>query len=181
MTIDTSRTIAISGAPWKMLGLGLLGIGMTLLSLAIAVPLLPSDSVDVIGRFFGVIGALFFGFCTLVIFWRAITTTGPVIELTPTGLRDRRVAASEIPWAAVRGISTWSAQGQKIMVLDVDPAVEQRLGLSAMTRMTRRANRALGADGLCVSAQGLRVGYEELLQLTAAYAAAHGGGRPGAV
>ncbi len=61
------------------------------------------------------------------------------------------------------------------MVLDVDPAVEAALLLSRIARWSRAANKQLGADGLCVTAQGLKMGYDELLMTTSVYAeAAHG-------
>ncbi len=179
MSVDTSRTIAIAGSPWKMLGLGLLGIGMTALSVAIAVPLLPEARVGLLGQVFGVVGALFFGACTLLTLWQALTMTGAVVTLTPTGIHDRRLASREIPWAAIRGISTWSSHGQKILVLAVDPAVEATLGLSKIARMSRGANRSLGADGLCISAQGLAMNYDDLLELAIAYASAHAGAARG--
>ena len=175
MTVDTSQTITIAGSPWKMWGLFLLGIVMTALSLAVALSAFPGKPVGLVGRGAGVIGTLFFGFCTVMILWRAITATGPVVMLSPTGIRDVRLSAQELPWRAIRGISTWSHQGQQIMVLAVDPEIEAGLELSAIARMTRGANRALGADGLCIGAQELKIRYDDLLALTAAYAAAHGG------
>lgn len=174
MVIDTSRTVRIFGSPWKMWGLFLLGVGMTLLSLALALPLFRVGSGAIFAHVVGWIGGLFFGFCTAMIAWQAITTTGPVVTLSPSGIRDVRLVGREIPWSALQGLSTWSHQGQKIMVLAVDPDVEAALPLSRLARMTRRANRSLGADGLCVSAQGLKGSYDELFDLTAAYAMAHG-------
>jgi len=175
VSVDTSRTIAITGAPWKMLGLGVLGFGMTALSIAITLALPPFARVIFLHQAFGVVGALFFGACTLVIFWRGLTTSGPVVTLSATGIHDRRLAAREIPWEAIRDISTWALQGQKVMVLAVDPAVEATLGLSTIGRLSRGPNRSLGADGLCISAQGLTASYEQLLDVTIAYAEAHGG------
>lgn len=159
-----------------MLGLGVLGIGMTALSIAIGLALPPFGSVSLLHQTFGVAGALFFGGCTLLIFWQAMTTSGPVVTLTRTGIHDQRVSAQEIPWPAIGGISTWAMQGQKVMVLAVDPAVEATLGLSTIARMSRGPNRSLGVDGLCISAQGLKTSYEDLFDLTVAYAEAHGGG-----
>jgi hypothetical protein len=174
MVVDTSRTVAISGSLWKTAGLGLLGIGMMALSISIGLPLQAFGSVGVLERAVGVVGGLFFGACTLLILGRALTNSGPVVTLTRSGIRDKRLAAGEIPWSAIRGISTWALHGQKVMVLAVDPVVEATIGLSRIARMSRVANRSLGADGLCISAQGLTTSYEQLLDLTVAYAEAHG-------
>jgi len=180
MTVDTDATIAIPGSPWKLWWLGLLGVGMTALSVALAVPLPPFEHADIAVRVFGMIGGLFFGFCTLVIAWQAVATIGPVVVLSPQGLRDRRLASGVIPWSAIRGIATWSRHGQAFMVLDVAPEVEASLGLSKIARMTRGPNRSLGVEGLCVGSQGLAVSHEALLRMTAGYAEAHGGLRGGA-
>lgn len=175
MAIDTSATLEIRGSPWKMLGLCVLGAGMTLLSAAIAFDMLPGANPGLIARILGGwLGLVFFGACTVLIAFRALTTTGPVVKMSRDGITDTRVARRPIPWSAIRGISTWSHQGQQIMVLDVDPAIEAELGLTAMTRWTRKANRALGADGLCIASQGLAIGYDEMLGAAVAFAGTHG-------
>ena len=55
-------------------------------------------------------------------------------------------------------------------------AVEERLNLSRMVRMTRKANIALGADGLCVTAQGIKIDYDTLLSTSLKYWKAATGG-----
>jgi hypothetical protein len=59
--------------------------------------------------------------------------------------------------------------GQKVMVLAVDPAVEAGLNLSRIARWTRQANRSLGADGLCVTAQGIKTTYATLFSTARAF------------
>jgi hypothetical protein len=170
--IDTQRAVEIKASPVKMLGLAVLGCLMTAASAALARRVLPnisSDSVDV-WIFYG--ATAFFGSCTVLILWRAFTTRGPVVTITREGIRDRRIAAEVIPWSAVNDITIWEMSGQRVMVLAVAPAVEAKLTLTRMARWTRGANRALGADGLCVSAQGLRMGFNKLLATSIAYARA---------
>jgi hypothetical protein len=59
------------------------------------------------------------------------------------------------------------------MVLAVDPAVEAGLTLTRAVRSTRAANRAVGVElGLCVTALGLNIGFDELLATAQAYALA---------
>ena len=104
--------------------------------------------------------------------WRLVLQRGPVITITPDGIRDTRVAAELIPWRAVQDISTWQYHRQKVMVLAVDPAVESRLTLTRLARWTRSANRALGADGLCIVSNELKISYASLLETSVAYAEA---------
>ena len=180
MSVDTSRTIAFFMAPWKLVGLIALSLGMLALSAAVAglvpgVELGPGDAV------FGYAGLALFGAATALLVWRLVTQRGPVVTLTPEGLRDTRVAADLIPWRAVHAISTWERSRQKFMVVAVDPAVERTLRLTRLARWTRDANRALGADGLCIAAQGLATDHETLVAAAQAYArAAHGIAPPAA-
>jgi hypothetical protein len=92
-----------------------------------------------------------------------------VITISPEGIRDTRIATALIPWSAVSNISTWEFSNQKAMVLAIPPGVEDQLGLTRMARVTRDANCALGADGLCVTAAGVKIDYDTLLQTSLDY------------
>jgi hypothetical protein len=178
MAVEASRIVEISSSPWKMLGLSFLGLMMTGLSCAIALQLFPGMRVGTFHQLAGYAGALFFGLCTVLGFWRLLTTSGPVVTITPVGIRDTRVAKEFIPWTAIERISTWQYRGQKVMVLAVDPEVERKLTLTAIARWSRGANRALGVDGLCVTAQGLRIDYDTLFATSVAHAQSATGGPP---
>lgn len=169
MSVDTSCVLEIEASPWKMLGLAVLGVGMTALSAAMAFRLLPNVGAGSFYEFVGNLGVLFFGLCTGLVLWRALRQRGPVVTITPEGIRDIRVAAEFVPWSAVKAISTWSCNRQKFIVFDIDPEVESRLTLTRIAKWTRGANRGLGADGLCIGPQGLKIGYDKLLDICAAY------------
>src|SRR5262245_27018975 len=164
---DTSRTLIVEGSPTKLLGLVSLGVLMTALSIMLAV--LPDARIADFARIWGYAGAAFFGLCTGIAFWRLFTAPRAVITISPEGICDTRVAAELIPWSAITGISTWQYGHQKIMVLAMKPGVEDRLGLTRVARWTRSANRALGADGLCVTAVGLKIDYDTLLHTSLGY------------
>src|SRR5262249_47319830 len=112
----------------------------------------------------GYVGVAFFGLCTGIALFRLFTVRAAVVTMTAEGIRDTRIAPEFIPWTAVRGIFTWQFQLQKVMVLVVDPAVEARLTLTRMARWSRGPNRALGAGGLCITAQGLKINFATLLR-----------------
>ena len=171
--IDMNERVEIAASPWKLAGLGLVGVVMTALSALLAFGFFPSWPASVgVGQFIGYPALVFFGLCTAILMWRALTSRGPVVTITPDGIRDSRVAWEVIPWTAVLHISTWTHSGQKIMVLAVDPAVESQLSLTRIAKMTRGPNRALSVDGLCVTAQGLKMSYDDLLRTSMAYATA---------
>jgi hypothetical protein len=170
---DTSRTLIIESSPAKLFGL--VGLGLLMTVCAIFVAFVPG--VDLFGKIVGgYFGIVFFGLCTCVAVSRLLKSPRTVITISPEGICDRRVAAALIPWSAVTRISTWSYRGRnRCVVLALKPGVEARLGLTRVARWTRGANRALGADGLCIMPAGLKVDYDTLLKLCQDYAQqAHG-------
>ena len=170
MGIDTTRTIEIKQSPWEMLKLLAIGIGFIATSIFIAY----QGSVLYIA--IGIFGLVFFGALTLFVIWRLLTQFGAVVTISPGGVRDKRVAADTIPWSAITDIATWSAYNQPAIILAIRPEVEKRLKLSMITRMTRRANASLGADGLAIASQGLSLGHDALLDTLLAYWHRAGGG-----
>ena len=162
MSIDTSRTIEFHASSTRLLTLLMFSAMSMGIAAALAFRLFPNLPADPAAVSAGWTGILFFGFCAAVAIWRLLGQRGPVVTLSPQGLRDARVAAETIPWNAIRGISTWQMQRQMVLVVAVDPAIEERLTLTRLARWTRSANRRMGADGLIVSAHGLQVGYPTL-------------------
>jgi hypothetical protein len=161
-TTDTSRTIEFRASPSRQLMLLAFSVMSTAIAAALAFrpfPNMPNDPATVSA---GYTGIAFFGFCAAVAIWRLIATWGPVVTVSPEGLRDVRVSAEPIPWRSIKSISTWQMQRQAVLVVAVDPETEARLPLTRVARWTRNATRSLGADGLIVSSQGLRVGYPTL-------------------
>lgn len=175
MEIDTAQTLEFRGSRAKLAGLVLLGIGMTALSLWIVrADFAPAGSL---GQLAAYVGVIFFGGATALAVYRFFTAARVVLTIAPKGIRDIRVADAYIPWTSIGALSTWSMQGQKVLVLAVDPATEKNLPLTRMARWTRGANKALGADGLCIAPAGLGLSYDKLLALAEVYAETHAGRR----
>ncbi len=162
-----SDTIEIKGSKGKLVLLLLGGILMTAGSLWVLTltqgPGAAAGSVK--AMIAGYVGAPFFGLCTLVALYRLLTSGRTLVTITPTAITDTRLAAREIPWTAVEDIGTWVYRGQKVIVLQVSEAIENGLDLTRLARMTRRANAALGADGLCITAQGLNINFQTLYEM----------------
>jgi hypothetical protein len=171
MMIDTSYAVEIEASPVKLLGIAAGGSALTALSAALAFHAFGIQPGS-FAEFAGYVGTLFFGVCTFVALQRVFTTNGPVVTITREGIRDSRVAAELIQWSAVRDITTWKHRDAQFIVLAVDPAVESALHLTRVARWSRSANRALGADGLCLGADDLKIGFDELLATTVAFARA---------
>jgi hypothetical protein len=165
MTSNASFDIKIEGSPWKLFKLSGGSVLAAVVCAAAAIPLYPNFQPDIFAQVLMYFGAAFFMLCAVVWGWRLAQASGPVVTITPHGIRDIRLAADFIPWRAVRSIKTWEYSGQKCIVLSIDPAVERQLPLTAMARISRGPNRALGADGLCIVTHGLKIDYPELLSI----------------
>ena len=161
-TTDTSRTIEFHASPARLLTLLAFSAMSTGIAAVLAFRLLPGTAADAAAVSAGYSGLVFFSFCAAVAIWRLMAERGPVVTVSPEGLRDVRVAKEPIPWRAIKGISTWQMQRQTVLLVAIDPAAEARLTLTRLARWTRAANRKHGADGLVVSAQGLKIGYPTL-------------------
>jgi hypothetical protein len=162
MPDDTSRTIEFYASPTRLITLLMFSVMSTIIAIVLAFRLLPGMPVDPAAASAGYGGIAFFSFCTAVALWRLCGQRGPMVTISPAGLRDVRVARETIPWSAVKSIATWQMQRQMVLVIAIDPAVEERLTLTTVARWARPAHRAHGADGLVVSAHGLTVGYPTL-------------------
>lgn len=162
MPTDTTRTIEFHASPTRVLTLLSFSVMSTAIAAALAFRLFPNMPNDPATVSAGYSGLVFFGFCAAVALWRLYAQHGPIVTVSPAGLRDVRVAAEPIPWRAIKSISTWQMQRQMVLLVAIDPADEARLTLTRATRWMRSAHRKLGADGLVISAHGLKVGYPTL-------------------
>lgn len=117
----------------------------------------------------GWVGVGFFSWCALVLLTRMVRLRGPVLTVDAGGLHDRRVSRLPVPWSAVRAAGVWQLGAEQVLVLTVDDDVWDQVGVLALPRRARAANRALGADGLCFTTRGLPVAFEDLLAAVSSY------------
>ncbi|SIQ03460.1 hypothetical protein SAMN05880561_101893 [Rhizobium sp. RU33A] len=170
--IDTSATYSFRQA-YGQTALTVLGcLAFVVIGLVTAQKLGPSQDGRAVMAYLPV---LFFGLLMIGILWRVISLRGTVLRMSPEGIHDIRLASGTIPWRAIEDVFTWTHRGQCVVVLQVSPEVENQLGLSRIARVTRGANAALGADGLCITSAGLNLSHDDLLALIAAYTAADHG------
>jgi hypothetical protein len=160
---QTAQTMEIKGSPAKLLGLLALGILMTAACALIVFGYIPVAAGS-LRQFLVWAGLVFFALMTVLILYRLTKASDVLVTITPDGILDTRVAARIIPWSAVQKVSTWEMQRQKIIVLQVPPEVEGSIQMTRMARFSRGPNKSLGADGLCITAAGLKVSYEKLME-----------------
>jgi hypothetical protein len=172
--VDTSRTIEIEASPVKLLFAAVGSLMFAVLGGAIALGGIPTDPrthANLVGWFC----VIFFGACAVLAILRLMRRRGPMVTIAPQGIHDARVTAEFIPWRAIRNVTTWQMRQTKVLVLAVDPAVERGLTLTRAARWSRRANAAVGADGLCVAALDLKITHAALIETVMAYWQAYRG------
>ena len=170
MTIDTNCEFKVEISPIKLLRAALIGAVFSAICVAAAIGWFDNVPPGSFREFVSYIGAVFFPALTVRALWRALTTREPVLILSREGLRDRRLAAELIPWHAVQDIAVREARRNRSIMLSIDPAVEAKLTFNPIIRWTRKADRAFGMNGLSIGAADLKIGFDELLATTLAFA-----------
>jgi hypothetical protein len=175
--IDTSKTLEIGAAPLKLSLIVLGGLAFVVggYFMTMATEDTARYSASLI-RLIGYVAMGFFGLCALLGLWRLLTQRGPVITLSPQGLRDVRVSHDIVPWPAIASIGTWEHSGQRVMVVGLKTGEEEKLRLTTIARLSRGANARLGADGLAIAAQGAKISHDHLIATATAYAQAYAHG-----
>lgn len=151
------------------------GLAATVTFVAVACHVVPpmDDALDLM---IGGVGSAASVLWTCLGLWRLATLRGPIVTIAPQGIRDRRILGDMVPWSAVARVSTQEdTRANKVMVLSLEPRAERAL---AKDRKRRRDGLRVGAEGLCVTALGLRTSHETLLATTLAYLEAWRAARP---
>lgn len=147
------------------------GFAMVLLSTAIAFDWLVGGE-DSLRRMVGYAGIAFFGLVTAKFVWALFGARQPVLSVSRYGVRDLRIANEFILWDSVVDVSTCRVGRRSFVVLKLTPAVEQRLFCASTAQAMLAANRALGMDGIAISAAGLATDVDGLLATCSAHFAA---------
>lgn len=170
MTVDTTKVVTIENSSGTLILLTVLSFLMVGLSIALIFGT-ASDTPEIasLNQIAGYVGIVFFGFCAVAFLRRFLADKGPVVTLSPEGIKDTRIAEEIIPWRAVREVFVWEYRNQKFVMLEIDPEVERQLTLTKMVRMMRNMSERMGVTGLCVSASGLKTNFVELFTLINGY------------
>lgn len=118
----------------------------------------------------GIVTIVFFGLCALLLL-RKLFETSPGLILNAEGLIDNSssISAGLIPWSEITGIGEYKIHSQKFVSIFVtDPHKYADMG-NALTRMTNRANIRMCGTPINISANGLKIKYQELVELIEAY------------
>lgn len=172
LPIDTSGTVEVNKSWLQLIGILALSAVLSVASLAIVLEW-PVKAPTARYLFAGYLGAItglaaFLGILALFVPMRRA-----VIQLSPQGLSDARLAPSTIPWSAIVEVNAVEYYKQKVIVLTLDPNVIDRLHKKIGSKV-RRSGMFGAPKGLVVVAHGLSITFVELRELVLAYHRDHG-------
>ncbi|MDN4999717.1 STM3941 family protein [Bradyrhizobium sp. GCM10027634] len=129
--IDASHDLEIGQCVMRLRLLVAAGFVMTLLSASLVFKSsLAFDWWGDIGSYdttMGYLGVALFGPVTSWLIWILPAERGPVVIVTPYGIRDLRMGNEFLPWDSIADVSAEDVRGHKAVVLTPTPALQRQL------------------------------------------------------
>lgn len=118
----------------------------------------------------GVVSIVFFGLCGLVGI-KKFFDNSPGLIISSKGIQDNSsgVSAGLIPWEEVVGIGEYQIQKQKFISIQVKDPEKYANNGNALKRMANRANIKMCGTPVNISANSLKISYDELLETITEY------------
>lgn len=113
----------------------------------------------------GYLGIAIFGAITTWLIWLLPTERGPVVIVTPYGVRDLRMGNDFLPWDSIADISAEQCRGQKVIVLSPTPGLQRQLSCIHV---------GVQSDRIMIRSEGLATDFDTLLRACRACHAAGG-------
>lgn len=170
MHTEDEKIIELSKTKLRMLVLG------SVIFVAMGLWMVQPDSAQIAGRHhynspflmygIGVIVILFFGFCGVVGI-RKLFDKKPGLILNAAGIHDNSsgIAAGFVPWSEITGFSIFEMQNQKTLVINVIEPQRYIMAGGAFKRMLNKMNYKMCGSPVVISANSLKVGFDELLKI----------------
>jgi hypothetical protein len=152
MCIDASHDLEIGQCVTRLRLLVAAGFALTLFSASLAF-----DWWDGLGGYdtmLGYAGVVVFGLVTCWLIWMLPSERGPVVIVTPYGIRDRRIGNEFLLWESIAEVSAEDCRGHKVIVLTPTPALQRQLSCI----------RAASADRVVIRSEGLTTDFDTLLR-----------------
>ncbi|MDA9404931.1 STM3941 family protein [Bradyrhizobium sp. CCBAU 45389] len=110
----------------------------------------------------GYAGVAVFGLITGWLIWLLPGERGPVVIVTPFGIRDLRIGNEFLLWESIAEISTEERRGHRMIVLTPTPALQRQL--CCIRGRSRAASRGAQDDRIVISTEGLATDFDTLLR-----------------
>ncbi|MDL2310437.1 hypothetical protein LJC13_00490 [Peptostreptococcaceae bacterium OttesenSCG-928-C18] len=156
----------------KNIGLFFLGVFMSILGLILILVGLKEPRVYIL-IVIGIMGLVFFGFCTIFIF-SLIFKNEPVIILNKDGFFNKKQSYSKerpfILWNEVEEIFIKNIVGEDFVCIKIENEEKYIESMSKPMKLGAKANMKLGFPAICISANSLK-GYnnDKLFNLFISY------------
>ena len=162
--VDASHDLEINPCATRLRLLVAAGFAMTLLSASLAF-----DWWDGLGDYdttLGYAGVAVFGLITSRLIWRLPGERGPVVIVTPYGIRDLRCGNEFLLWESISEISAEDDRGHKVIVLTPTPALQRQL--CTIRAKIRAESRGVPNDRqnsrIVIRMEGLATDFDTLLR-----------------
>lgn len=153
---DASDDLEIGRCVTRLRLLVAAGFAITLLSAGLAF-----DWWGNIGAYdttIGYLGVALFGPITSWLVWMLPTERGPVVIVTPYGIRDLRIGNEFLLWDSIANVSAEECRGHKVIVLTPTPALQRQLSC------IRSSGRGTPDDRIVIRSEGLATDFDTLLR-----------------
>jgi hypothetical protein len=158
--IDATHDLEISPCTTQLRLLVAAGFAMTLFSATLAF-----DWWDGLGDYdttVGYAGVVLFGLVTGRLIWLLPAERGPVVIVTPYGIRDLRIGNEFLLWDSIAEISAEERRGRKVIVLTPTPALQRQL--CTIRGLARCAQDDRQNDRIVIQSEGLATDFDTLLR-----------------
>lgn len=154
--VDASQDLEVGPCTAQLRLLVVAGFAMTLLSATLALDWW--NAFGDYGTMVGYAAVLLFALTTILLIWMLPAERGPVVIVTPYGIRDLRIGNEFLLWDSIVEISAEERRGRKVIVLTPTPALQRQL--RAIRGLARRASD----DRIVIQSEGLATDFETLLR-----------------
>jgi hypothetical protein len=108
----------------------------------------------------GFAGVVLFGLVTCRLIWMLPADRGPVVIVSRYGIRDLRVGNEFLLWDSIAEVSVGKLHRRDAVMLKLSPELQKQRGCIK----ARPGRLAAGSDHVVVSAEGLAINFDTLLQ-----------------
>jgi hypothetical protein len=154
--VDTPRDLEIGPCTTQLRLLVVAGFAMTLLSAGLAFGWWDGPGGD--DMLVGDAGVVVFALMTGWLIWMLPAERGPVVVVTPYGIRDLRIGNEFLLWDSIAEISAGERRGRKTIVLTPTPALQRQL------RTIRTLARCARDGRIVIRSEGLATDFDTLLR-----------------
>jgi hypothetical protein len=145
--VDASPDLEIGSCTTSLRLLVAAGFAMTLLSASLAF-----NWWDGLGEYdvmAGFVGVVVFALITIRLIWMLPAERGPVVVITPYGIRDLRIGNEFLPWDSIAEISAEQRDGHDMVVLTPTPGLQRQLcSIRNLARLAQNNRIVIRSDGL---------------------------------